>query len=58
MVGYRDVKYILDALGAKIEEVLPDGTVERLCSHCGTVGVFDLRRFRPTPLRLLVLGLP
>lgn len=58
MVGYRDVRYLPDALGAKIEEVLPEGTVERLCSHCGTVGVFDLRQFRPTPLQLVVLGPP
>jgi len=58
MVGYRDVRYIIDAQGAKIEEVLPEGTTERFCSHCGTVSVFDLGQFRPAPLRLVVLGLP
>jgi hypothetical protein len=58
MVGYRDVRHIVDAQGAKIEEVLPEGTTERYCNHCGMIGVFDLRQFRPTPIRLVVLGLP
>jgi hypothetical protein len=54
MVGYRDVKYVVDASGAKAEEVLPQGTVERRCDHCGAVSVFDLRQLRPTPVKLLV----
>ena len=58
MVGYRDVRYIEDAQGAKFEEVLPEGTTERYCKQCGIIGVFDLRQFRPTPIRLVVLGLP
>jgi hypothetical protein len=54
MVGYRDVKYTLDARGTEVEEELPHGIAERRCDHCGTVGVFDLRRLRPTSVKLLV----
>lgn len=58
MVGYRDVRYIVDAQGAKTEEVLPEGTTERYCNHCGIISVYHLHQFRPTPIRLVVLGLP
>jgi hypothetical protein len=54
MVGYRDVRYTFDASGAKTEEELPEGTIERRCDHCGAVGVFDLRQLRPTSVKLLV----
>jgi hypothetical protein len=54
MVGYRDVRNTVDTRGAKVEESLPVGTVERRCDHCGAVGVFDLRQLRPTSLKLLV----
>ncbi len=58
MVGYRDVRYLSDAQGAKAEENLPAGTITRRCDHCGTVGDFDLRQLRPTPVRLLFPRLP
>ena len=58
MVGYRDVRHIVDARGAKAEEKLPEGTIERRCDHCGAVGVFDLRQLRPTSVKLLVPRLP
>lgn len=58
MVGYRDVRYILDARGAEIEEKLPDGTTRRRCVHCGTVGDFDLCQIRPASVKLLVPRLP
>jgi len=54
MVGYRDVTYRLDVLGAEVEESLPKGTITRRCSHCGTVSDFDLRQFRPISLGRLV----
>jgi hypothetical protein len=41
MVGYREVRYIVDAEGTTIEE-LPEGTSKRYCNHCGTVSVFEL----------------
>lgn len=53
MVGYRDVRYILDAGGARVEERLPEGTTRRRCDHCGTVGEFDSRQLRPTTVKLL-----
>ena len=58
MVGYRDVRHIVDARGVKAEEELPDGTVERRCDHCGTLGIFDLRQLRPTSVKLLIPKLP
>jgi hypothetical protein len=58
MVGYRDVRHIVDARGVKAEEELPNGTVERRCDHCGAVGIFDLRQLRPTPVKLLIPRLP
>jgi hypothetical protein len=54
MVGYRDVRYIVDAGGTKTEERLPKGTIERRCDHCGAKGIFDMRKLRPTSLKLLV----
>jgi hypothetical protein len=54
MVGYRDVKYTLDARGAKAEENLPEGTVRRRCDHCGTMCDFDLRQLRATPVKFLI----
>jgi hypothetical protein len=54
MIGYREVTYRLDALGAEIEESLPEGTMTRRCSHCGAVSDFDLRQLRPTSLGRLV----
>jgi hypothetical protein len=58
MVGYRDVRYFLDAQGAEAEETLPEGTASRRCDHCGTVGDFDLRQLRPTPVKFLFPRLP
>ncbi len=58
MVGYRDVRYVLDAQGAKAEETLPEGTTRRRCDHCGTVGDFSLRQLRPTPVEFLFPRLP
>jgi hypothetical protein len=58
MVGYRDVRYVLDAQGAEAEETLPEGTASRRCDHCGTVGDFNLRHFRPTPVKFLFPRLP
>ena len=58
MVGYRDVRHLSDAQGAKAEENRPAGTITRLCDHCGTVGDFDLRLLRPTPVRSLFPSLP
>jgi hypothetical protein len=58
MVGYRDVRNTFDAQGAKVEEKLPVGTVERRCDHCGAVGLFDLSQLRPTSVKLLVPKLP
>jgi hypothetical protein len=57
MVGYRNIRYVIDALGARVE-TLPVGTIERRCDHCGEVGVFDLRKLRPTSVKLLVPRLP
>ncbi len=54
MVGYRDVRNVVDVSGAQVVENLPVGTVERRCDHCGAVAVFDLRQLRPTSVRLLV----
>lgn len=54
MVGYRDVRYAVDARGANVEEKLPEGTTSRRCDHCGTVGEFDLRQLRPTPVKFLI----
>ncbi len=58
MVGYRDVRYVLDAQGAKAEETLPEGTTRRRCDHCRTVGDFSLRQLRPTPVEFLFPRLP
>ena len=58
MVGYRDVRYVIDKRGAKAEEELPEGTVERRCDHFEAVGVFDLRQFRPTSVKLLIPRVP
>lgn len=58
MVGYRDVRYSVDASGAKTEEVLPEGTIERRCDHCGAMSLFGLRQLRPTPVKLLIPKLP
>jgi hypothetical protein len=58
MVGYRDVIYRLDALGAEVQEAFPEGTINRRCSHCGTVSDFDLRQLRPTSLERLVQKKP
>jgi len=58
MVGYRDVRYTLDAQGARAEEKLPEGTTKQRCDHCGTVGDFDLRQLRPTPVKFLIPRLP
>jgi hypothetical protein len=58
MVGYRDVRYALDARGVSAEETLPEGTTRRRCDHCGTVGDFDLRHLRPTPVKFLLPRLP
>jgi hypothetical protein len=58
MVGYREVRYTVDAQGAKAEEELSEGTVERRCDHCGALGLFDLRHLRPTSVKLLVPRLP
>jgi hypothetical protein len=58
MVGYRDVRYILDARGVRTQETLPEGIIERRCDHCGAAGVFALRRLRPTSVKFLVPKLP
>ena len=58
MAGYRDVRYILDSRGAKVEERLPEGTAKLCCDHCGTFGVFDLRQLRPASVKLLLPRLP
>ncbi len=58
MVGYRDVRYIVDVRGAEVEEKLPEGTIERRCDECGTVSVFDLRQLRPSSVKLLVPRVP
>jgi hypothetical protein len=58
MVGYRDVRHIVDAQGTRVAEVLPEGVVERRCDHCGAIGVFNLRQLRPTSILLLVPRLP
>jgi len=54
MVGYPDVRYMANAQGVTVEEELPNGTVERRCDHCGTVGVFDLRQLRPPSVNFLI----
>ncbi len=54
MVGYRDVRYTLDALGVCAEEKLPPGTTRRRCDHCGAIGDFDLRQLRPTSVKFLI----
>jgi hypothetical protein len=56
MVGYRDVRYVLDALGAKTEEKLSEGTIQRRCDHCGAIGDFDLRQLRSTPVKFIIPG--
>lgn len=58
MVGYRDVRYALNPQGLSAEEKLPEGTVTRRCDHCGTVGDFNLRQLRPTPVKFLFPRLP
>jgi len=58
MVGYRDVRDTVDARGARVEERLHVGTVERRCDHCGSIGVFDLQKLRPTSVKLLVPRVP
>ncbi len=58
MVGYRDVRYTLDARGVNAEEKLPEGTTRQRCDHCGTMGDFDLRQLRPTPVNYLIPRLP
>ena len=59
MVGYRDVRYSFDALGAKVKEILPEGITTRLrCDHCGSIGEFNLRELRPTSVKLLIPRLP
>ena len=58
MVGYRDVRYTLDARGMNAEEKLPEGTTRRRCDHCGAIGEFDLRQLRPTTVKLLFPRLP
>ena len=57
MVGYRNIRYVIDARGLT-PETLPVGTVEKRCDHCGEVGVFDLRKLRPTSVKLIVPMLP
>jgi hypothetical protein len=58
MVGYRDVRYVLDARGVNGEEKLPEGRASRRCDHCGTMGDFDLRQLRPTPVKFLIPRMP
>lgn len=58
MVGYRDVRYALDARGANVEEKLPEGTTSRRCDHCGIMGDFDLRLLRPTSVKFLIPRMP
>jgi hypothetical protein len=58
MVGYRDVRYTTDAQGVKAEEKLPEGTTRQRRNHWGTVGDFDLRQLKPTPVKLLIPRLP
>jgi len=58
MVGYRDVRYTLDARGVSAEEKLPEGTTSRRCDHCGAMGDFDLRQLRPTPVKFLIPRAP
>jgi hypothetical protein len=58
MVGFRDVRYTLDARGVCAEEKLPEGTTRRRCDHCGAVGDFDLRLLRPTSVKFLIPKLP
>ena len=57
MVGYRNIRYTIDALGVRAEQ-LPAGTIEKRCDHCGEVGVFDLRKLQPTSVKLLIPRLP
>jgi hypothetical protein len=58
MVGYRDVRYTLDARGLCAEETLPEGTTRRRCDHCGAMGDFDLRQLQPTSINFLIPRMP
>ncbi len=58
MVGYRDVRYTLNAQGVSAEEKLPEGTTSRRCDHCGLMCDFDLRQLRPTPVKFLIPRAP
>ena len=58
MVGNRDVRYILDLLGVKTEEKLPEETTRRRRDHCGAACNFELRQLRATPAKCLIPRVP
>jgi hypothetical protein len=58
MVGYRDVKYVVNIHGAKTEEELPLGLIKQRCAHCGTLNDFGMHQLRPTSITLVVPRLP
>ncbi len=58
MVGYRNVRYAVDAQGFNVEEMLPPGTVTQRCGHCGAVSDFNLHYLRPTSIEFLAPRVP
>jgi hypothetical protein len=58
MVGYRDVRYVIDIEGTKTEEELPVGIIKQRCVHCGALNDFGTPQLRPTSIRLVVPRLP
>ena len=58
MVGYRDVRYVVNIDGTKTQEELPVGIIRQRCAHCGTLNDFGMHQLRPTSIKLIVPRLP
>ena len=54
MVGYRDVRYALDAQGVNAEEKLAEGQPGGAATTAGQLAIFNLRQLRPTPVKFLI----
>jgi hypothetical protein len=58
MVGYRDVRYVVNIDGTKTQEELPVGIIRQRCAHCGTLNDLGMHQLRPTSIKLVVPRLP
>jgi hypothetical protein len=58
MVGYRDVRYVVNIDGTKTEEELPVGIIKQRCAHCGTLNDLGTHQLRPTSMKLVAPRLP